>query len=302
MSFTTTATLYYKPSGKTPVGGIVIFLAGGIIAAWILGIVYTYVVEYIPFVTIRVIATIFFGVLLGVMFSPLSKIGKLRSPTKVTILAIVVTLVGLWLHWAFFCAFILNKYGSAAAYPLIPTYIHLLKFPSEVLHTANSILEHGHFTIGGGSTPVTGIDLAVIWVIETLIILGFSVPFAHILANSPYSETLDRWADAEDLPGTPPFFPDITATKKSLRAGDFSLILNAEKTSTAPHSIITLHVVEGDPDCCYLTLANLTVTTNKKGRHQRKTTNIVKHLRITHEIAQKLRAKFAHVTQQPLAA
>jgi len=299
MFTTTNTTPYYTPSGRTPLVGIVLFLVGGIIAAWLLGIVYNYVVEYIPFIYLKFLATIFFGIALGFACARLAKTGKLRSPAKVTILAIIVALVGLWLHWAFFCAFIFNRHGND---PLIAGYIAHLKSPAEIIDSMNIILQRGHFTIGASSRPdntITGAFLAIIWVIEALIIVGFCARVAFFRASRDlYSETCDCWAAQEKLPACLSAIADHGAFKIEAETGNLNTLLSAiPVTETYPvYTKLTLHAVENDPDCRYLTLEETTITTGKKGKIQRNTKPIVVNLHITPAQHEKIRAQFGAAT------
>jgi len=290
----TNTTPYYTPSGRTPLVGIVIFLVGGIIAAWILGIAYTYAVEYIPIIYANILATFGFGFALGWVCDRLAKIGKLRSPAKVTILAIIVALIGLWLHWAFFCAFLAPK---IFLYPV--SYVGHLISPAEIIHTARHILEHGHFTLGRNShAAVTGTFLAAIWIIETLLIVALCAIVSRSTSRKPYSETCDCWATEEKLPAHLPAITDPTAFKTEAETGNLATLLSATPVlETEPtYTELTLHAAENDPDCHHLTLEEVAITHDKKGKKQRKTKTLVEHLRITPAQHEKLRAQFGAAT------
>jgi len=296
----TTPSPFYRPSGRTPLVGVIIFLVAGIIAAWILGIAYTYAVEYIPIIYANILATFGFGFALGWVCDRLAKTGKLRSPAKVTILAIIVALVGLWLHWAFFCAFIFNKYGEGGGYPLIAGYITLLKSPAGIVESMKIILAHGHFTLGRNShAAVTGTFLAVIWIIETLIIVALCAIVSRSTSRKPYSETCDCWAAEEKLPARLPAITDPAAFKLEAETGNLATLLTAAPVpETEPtYTELTLHAVENDPDCHHLTLEEVAITHDKKGKKQRKTKTLIEHLRITPAQHQKLRAQFGAATQ-----
>jgi hypothetical protein len=293
-------TPYYQPSGRTPLAGVIIFLVAGVLAAWLLGIAYTYAVEYIPIIYANILATVGFGYALGWVCDRLARIGKLRSPAKVTVLAIIVALAGLWLHWAFFCAFIFNKYGNN--YPLVAGYIEHLKSPSEIVDSMKTILAHGHFTLGrGNKTAVTGPVLATIWVIETLIIVGLCAVVSRATSRKPFSETCDCWAAGEKLPAHLPAIADPDAFKTPAESGNIDTLLNAAPVAeTEPvYAELTLHAVENDPDCRYLTLEKIAITLDKKGKKQRKSTTIAEHLHITPAQHQKLRARFAPAAPAP---
>jgi len=291
--FTNLSTPYYTPSGKTPVGGLGLFIIGGLLAAWLLGIAYTYVVEYIPFIYVNFLATLGFGFALGYVLNRLSTIGRLRSPFKVVVLAAVIALVGLWLHWAFFCAFFLNKHAEDVT--LIPAYIYFLTSFPAVFDFAGKILETGHFTIGKSGSAITGWALGGIWAIEALLILGVTVWFARAQSRMPYSEALGRWANQEGLPTPLAHFADPRSAKADLEAGNIALLLHADLPgeNAMAFSTIVLHIVENDPDCHFLTLINVVLKVNKKGETEREEDIIVEHLRITPEHCRELRVKFA---------
>ncbi|MDR0564795.1 MAG: hypothetical protein LBG78_07675 [Azoarcus sp.] len=289
---TTNPALYYQPSGKTTLSGLVTLLIGGIAAIWILGIAYTYAVGFIPFIYINFIVTGAFGILAGISFSLFVKKGNLRAPGKVTLLTAIATLIGLYLHWAFFCAYLLHR---ASDIPLWEAYQSYLFSPSKIIDTAKYLLDNGHFSIGrrGRNTPVTGGFLALIWLVEALIILGGSLLLPRVKSQEPYSENLNRWADAEELPGRMSHFEDVVATKNALEAGNITPLLNTEPTDEkASHSKIVLYSAEGDSNCYFLSLKNVTVKINKKGKEESSTDTVVEYLRITPAQYQELSKKF----------
>ena len=300
--FVNQATPYYEPSGRAPGAGVVLFLLVGIFAAWILGVVYTVVLAYIPFIFISILGTVGFGGGLGVVCLLLVRGGKLRAPFNVSIFAAIVTFMGLWLHWAFFSALFVHRAVEESP-GLMSLYLFYLSSPAEIIGLAKVLLADGHFSIGkSSSTNVAGAMLGGLWLIEALIIFGCTVYLARAQAKEPFSEASDRWAEKEDLPRVLPHVEDHAGMKIALETGDFSPLLNAPaKDDNDPrHAQLTLHTVEDDPDCRYLTLVNVTIITDKKGKEQRKSVTVVQHLHIRHELCQKLRDMFGPDSQAEL--
>ena len=287
-------TPYYQPSGRAPAAGTVLFLVGGVAVAWILGIVYTYVLGFVPSVYVSVLGTFGFGVGIGLVCRWAVKVGKLRSPSGVTTFAVLVTVVGLWLHWAFFCAFIFNRFDPKDC-PLGEGYAIFLQSPAAIGAAMSILLEEGHFSVGSSSDNITGVVLAIVWIIEAAIIFAAVVILARAQAKVPFSEACDCWAHDEKLPGELPFVVDVPGMKNALEYGDISrLMVNAGEHAPAAANCaqITLHAVEEDPDCRFLSLVNVTVTVDKKGKEQRKNQSVVQYLRLSAEKYQTLRTAF----------
>lgn len=138
----------------------VIFFA--IIALPILGFVYAYTIWYIPFIYINFILAATFGYALGYVNS---KFGLLWGS--------IASVMALYFHWCIWVDLVVNasdKFGPVVVSKTDSLHLILLVLnPSILLKLISEINSQGIWEIF--SLRVSGFMLAIVWLIETLIIL-----------------------------------------------------------------------------------------------------------------------------------
>jgi hypothetical protein len=289
---------YYKPSNKMPLPGILALLAGGIVAALGLALVYIYAVWYIPFVYINFFICLGFGLVLGAVLAVLVRLGKLRSPWAVGALALLVGLVAVYLQWSAYLTLLFNsettgtgKDADTATSFSISLFLDIMTHPAAMWLAIQKINETGTWTLKG-STP-SGVFLAVIWVIEAVIILGGTYLMAKAQATEPFSETSNEWATEETLAHPLTFAQDAATTRTALETGQFHhLTPHTSAEAEDPFARLKLHSAPNDHNCRYLTLENVTTTIDKKGKASQSTTTVVQHLAISPAAFEELQRRF----------
>ncbi len=275
---------YYRPSGKTPLTGALLLLVGAAAAALPLGIVYVLAVRYIPFIYLNLLAVVGFGFGFAVLVARLARFGKVRAPLTATALGFAAGCAATWLQWVFFAAFIVHRGDEV---PLIQAYLDFLTHPAALGAFMRLAAEHGTWSMKDGA-PVTGVILVLIWIVESLVIVVPAAMFARGQTEKPFSEALQQWARCDKLPGRLPFFADRAATRARLEGGDLMPLVTNEPAAGIQYAALELWRVDGDPSCSYLSVANVTVSIDKKGRTQTATNPIVTHLRVPAELAKQL--------------
>jgi len=302
-------TPYYQPSNKMPLAGVLGLLAGGMVAALLLALVYIYAVWYIPFVYINFFLCLGFGLVLGGALALLVRAGKLRSPGAVGALALLVGLVAVYLEWGVYLTLIFNSEstgsGANAATSTsfsLSLFLDILTHPGAMWLALQKINETGTWSLKG-STP-SGVFLAVIWVIEAAIILGGTYLMAKAQATEPFSETSNEWATEETLAHPLTFAQDVATTRTALESGQLHhLTPHTATEAEAPFARLKLHSAPNDPNCRYLTLENVTTTLDKKGKPSQSTATVVQHLAISPANFQELQRRFGTLpASTPLAA
>jgi hypothetical protein len=289
---------YYKPSNKMPLPGILALLAGGIVAALGLALVYIYAVWYIPFVYINFFICLGFGLVLGAVLAVLVRLGKLRSPWAVGALALLVGLVAVYLQWSAYLTLLFNsettgtgKDADTATSFSISLFLDIMTHPAAMWLAIQKINETGTWTLKG-STP-SGVFLAVIWIIEAVIILGGTYLMAKAQATEPFSETSNEWATEETLAHPLTFAQDAATTRTALETGQFHhLTPHTSAGAEDPFARLKLHSAPNDHNCRYLTLENVTTTIDKKGKASQSTTTVVQHLAISPAAFEELQRRF----------
>jgi hypothetical protein len=302
---------YYKPSNKMPPAGILALLVGGVAAALLLALVYIYAVWYIPFVYINFLLCLGFGLGLGAVLAVLVRLGKLRSPGAVGVLALLIGLVAVYLEWGVYLTLIFNTESTGAGADAdtstsfsLSLFIDIMTHPGAMWLAMQKINETGTWSLKS-STP-SGVFLGVIWVIEAIIILGGTYLMAKAQATEPFSETSNEWATEETLPHPLTFAQDAATTRTALETGQFHhLAPHTSAETEAPFARLKLHSAPNDHNCRYLTLENVTTTLDKKGKATQSTTTVVQHLAISPADFQELQRRFGTLptsTATPLNA
>ncbi|MGY3088722.1 hypothetical protein ACVWYF_001762 [Hymenobacter sp. UYAg731] len=298
-------SLYYQPSNKMPLGGVLLFLLGGAVAAAVLAFVYIYAIWYIPFVYINFFLCLGFGLVLGGVLMLLARAGKLRSPKGVAALAVLVGLAATYLEWTVYLTLLFNSETtgtgrnadtSTSFSPRL--FVDVLTHPGAMWNAIGKINETGTWSLKG-ATP-SGAFLWFVWVVELLIIIGGAYLLARSQADEPFSELTNEWAEEETLAHPIAFAQDAAQTRTALETGQFhALALHPAQSGPAPFARLKLHRVANDPACRYLTLENVTPKVDDKGKATEATATVVQHLAISPAAYDDLKQRFG---QRPAAA
>ncbi|MDB5270646.1 MAG: hypothetical protein JWP58_3686 [Hymenobacter sp.] len=291
-------SLYYQPSNKMPLGGVLLFLLGGVLAAAVLALVYIYAIWYIPFVYINFFICLGFGVVLGGILMLLARAGKLRSPRGVAGLAVVVGLAAIYLEWSVYLTLLFNSETTGTGREADTStsfsaglFLDVLTHPAAMWAAIGKINATGTWTLKG-ATP-SGAFLWVVWAVELVIILGGAYLLARSQADEPFSELANEWADEETLAHPLAYAHDAAQTRTALETGQFRTLLpHAAPAGPDPFARLKLHRVANDPGCQYLTLENVTPKVDDKGKASESTATVVQHLAISPAAYDELKARF----------
>src|SRR5882757_4385041 len=89
----------YKHSGKFGVQGPILALIAAVVLGIPLGIIYAYLVNWIPFVYVNFFATLGYGFCIGIVASLLLKMAKVRHNGISGITGLLVGLIALYCAW-----------------------------------------------------------------------------------------------------------------------------------------------------------------------------------------------------------
>ncbi|MCB2406956.1 hypothetical protein [Hymenobacter lucidus] len=293
-------SVYYKPSGRITVGGILGFVVVGLVAAVVLAFAYVYATWYIPFIYINVLLTLGFGAVLGYVLNRMTTVGKLRNPALVGWLALAIGLWAWYVQWAVYLT-LLNGAGETeyagrrfsithTSFEL-DTFLGIIARPDLVLSMLPRIAEDGMWSIF--TVKVSGFVLYLVWFAELVILLAFPWIVSHSEAGAPFSERAGQWAEKLTFPQPAAAFPDTEATKAALEAARWDHLqpLTGEET-TNPYGRLILHTAPNDEDCCYLSLENVTIEVDDKGKSSEKTVDVLQYLQVSPQVCRDLHARF----------
>lgn len=294
-------SLYYQPSNKMPIGGVLLFLLGGVLAAAVLAFVYIYAIWYIPFVYINFFLCLGFGLVLGGILMLLARAGKLRSPKGVAVLAVLVGLAAIYLEWSVYLTLLFNSETTGTGRDADTStsfssslFGDVLTHPGAMWEAIGKINATGTWSLKG-ATP-SGLFLWVIWLLELIIILGGAYFLARSQADEPFSEVTNEWADEETLAHPIAYAYDAAQTRTALETGQFhALAPHAAQSEFDPFARLKLHCVAADPGCRYLTLENVTTKVDDKGKATQSTATVVQHLAISPGSYDELKQRFGQL-------
>lgn len=294
--------LYYQPSGRFTVSGILGLLGVGALVAVPLALLYVYAVWYIPFIYINFAVTLGFGLGLGWALKKMVRAGKLRNPRLVGWLSVAIGVWAWYVQWCVYIALLAGagdteSLGSRASFTHTTfqedVFLGSLFNPVAVLSVLPGLAEEGTWSIF--KVTVSGVFLYLIWLAEFLIIVFFAWSLPHTEAGVPFSELADEWAEKTTLPQSAIHCADAAATKAALEAADWDhlqLRPQDEDTALAPFSRLHFYRAPSDPECCYLSLENVTIELDKNGKSSEKTADVVEYLRVPPRICTELHTRF----------
>ncbi|TYZ13382.1 hypothetical protein FY528_02940 [Hymenobacter lutimineralis] len=297
------APAYYQPSGRFTVSGVLLLVILGTAAAVPLAFVYVYAIWYIPFIYINLFVTLGFGLLLGYALKTLTKSGKLRSPALVGWLSFALALWAWYLQWCVYLTLLFGageteSLGSRASFTHTTfeadVFLGTLLNPPLVLGMLPRLADEGTWSIFG--VTISGIFLYLVWLAELLILVLLTWNMPRSQAEVPFSELADEWAEKITLPQPATPFADAAATKLALETADWNhLQPHTEPDGTAHFGRLHFFRAPSDPDCCFLSLENVAIETDNKGKASEKTTDVLEYLRVPPRVCQELSTRFGAV-------
>jgi hypothetical protein len=282
---------FYSHSGKFGVHGPLMAVAAGAVLAIPLGLIYSYLIKWIPFIYLNFLVTAGYGVVFGFITARLLVMGKVRNSAIALLTAAVVGLLAWYGAW------------NGCAKALIGSKAPFLLTPPQMTRFVKILMENGSWGIGfSSSQAVSGIPLAIIWLLEGAAIVGLAtfVGYAAI-AHTPFCELHDCWLNKEKKIDKLDAFvnPDQIA---AFKAGDISPLEQAQPRVPASGRFgrLTLRHSDQCHDFCTLSIANVTVAPDKNGNMKETEQTIITNLQVPKSMFEYL-ARFEHASARATA-
>jgi hypothetical protein len=257
--------LYYQHSGRTPVASVLVAGIVGIAAAIVAGIIYAYIVDLVPYIKLRFIATMGFGAAVGFVTARIAKAGKVRSiPIGLAIVGFA-TFVGYYVCWIVWIKLVLSEaLSNRPNFQL--TYSQLILSPPYLWDWITRINRFGIWLMSkGDKEPVKGAFLTCLWFVEAASIFGCSLAVAfYALREEMFCEACNRWCGK----GTPirrVEIGDPIRVRQTLEAHDFSYLDTLPPTAGDRYWMITHDYCPGCNRLHALSVKQNIITRNKKG-------------------------------------
>ena len=256
----------YRHSGKFEPKGPLLALVTALTVGFPSGFVYAYVMKWLPSVLLRIFGTAAFGVAFGLLILWLMRWGKVRSAPIAGLCGVVAGLVGLFFAW--------NGHVHAM-FKNAP----ILNSPTAVLAAMSYLYENGSWALRG-SGNVTGVVLAIVWVVEAVIIVGLStlLPFSNIL-ETPFCEKNQCWLNEEKKIDTLDAFND-PEQQAAFKRGDLGPLVQARPRNSDSAAFARL-TLKHSPQCdvfCTVRVENVTLKKDNEGNTVESKTELTRNL------------------------
>lgn len=272
---------YYQSSDKFESSGLFLIIMFGLISSVGLGIIYGYIIYYLPIVYFNVICTFLLGGFIGYFVSLGGKKGKIRNAKLVLISGFLFSVIGLYVAWvSWFHAF--SKQELIALDPL------LLK---ELIRKVSVV---GAWSFND-TTPTDGI-LYACWAIEAFIIIGSGGTIASkTFEFTPFCENCYEWITIKDSISRLEPIDDPNEFIRQLEIGNFSVVTSLNKTKGNNESISTQIDLFHCPKCkkkYLLTVLMVLLGLDSEHNLKKESHSIVEYFLITQNQFEKLKTNW----------
>ena len=256
----------YRHSGKFRAEGMVLSVAAAAAIGFPLGLAYAYLLRWVPFIYVNILATFGYGFVFGWVTTRILKASQMRNPALAALCGLAAGLMALYGEW------------SGHLHTLFKDAPWFFR-PDQILRTIPLLYEQGTWGMKSGGN-VTGIPLAIVWVAEAGIIVGMAalLPFTFV-KETPFCEKTKVWLDEEKKINTLETFTD-PAHLAALKAGDIMPITLA-KPKADNDAVFTRLLLKRSPKCnlfCTLRVQDITVSIDRKGNVKEKVRDLTRDL------------------------
>lgn len=256
----------YKHSGKFGMHAPALMAIITAAASFALGLAYAYLVKWIPFIYLNFLLTAGYGFVIGFVAGFMLKVGKVRNTPVLFMCGLLGGAMALYGSW------------SGHLHALIPG-APIFASPDQLISFIKILYAEGSWGMSSGSN-VTGVMLAIVWVIEAGIMVGLVtlVPVG-MLSDTPFCEKNQCWLDEEKKINTLAAFTEPEQIA-ALSSGDLGPLTQA-KPCAADAAVFARVTLKHSPKCdefCTVGIANVTVTIDKEGNANEDTQELAGNL------------------------
>ena len=249
----------YRHSGKFNAAGPVLGVAAAAIVGIPLGLAYSYLIRWVPFIYVNFLATLGYGFAFGWMTTRILKFTHVRNTVLAALTGLAAGLVALYGEWS---GHIHTLFEDA------PWFFG----PEQIMRGMQYLYENGSWGLRSGGN-VTGIPLAMVWLIEagTIVACAALLPFTFV-KDTPFCEKTRCWLDDEKKIDTLETFTD-DAQLAALKAGDLMPLVDA-KPKAANAAVFTRLLLKRSPRCtvfCTLRVQDVSISIDSDGKVKEKT-------------------------------
>jgi hypothetical protein len=262
----------YKHSGSSGGLGVPLVAFASVVSAVVLGFIYCYAINYIPFIYLNLFIAIGFGLGLGFAVAWAATVGKMRNTMLVSVLGFLAGVGGLYVAWA-----VDPMARSEGELPMMFN-------PSELWEYIGFFYDKGFWSIGSGDDTVSGVFLGIVWLVEAGVIVGGSTLLAMAcMADQPFCEVCNGWTNSEEavacLAPTTQYEPQF----ERILDGDLSGMheLMSIDDSLSRYLRFDLAICPTCNESNFLTISVVSQSVDKDGELKTDTTELIKNMIIS---------------------
>lgn len=276
----------YIASGVASPSGVLKTVLFGILASFILPLVYIVLVRLIPNIWFNAICALMFGMFLAYFIDLGIKIGKIRNFKIAIGIAIFCGLLAFYNQWVLFDVLAYSAKGftfkltGADINILLSDFFYLWSHPGVLFKEILYLNEVGTFRIESSST-VSGFLLWIIWFGELLVILlSVVLTVGNGQVVTPFSEQNDAWMTRRKFIHRINYVEDKDTFLTALDRKEYDLLKhNPEIVDAQNFAEVVVFESPGDPSK-YVNVINVINNVDKKGKITPKKKNLVKNLQL----------------------
>ena len=292
IEFSNTSARFYRHSGRAPILGLVLIGIAGFVVTLVLGVIYGYLLYFIPFIYLNFLIVLGYAYAISVVLSWAARFGKIRNILLISLAALGFGLLAEYVGWVSWLAAILGS----------PVNLIGFFFPLEVIGFIQEVARQGAWTVFD-FTP-TGALLYLVWLGEAVAVIGGITYLTYSnFKRIPFCEESDAWAEKRSILGTFAPLANNEQFKAAVSQGGFSAF-NALKTLQAGQNRFTmLELFECDKcrNFFVLNVDDVEVKTDNKGKQDTKVKSVVSNLIVTPSIVSGLRRLIEEKTAEAIA-
>lgn len=273
------SSVYYRHSGRFSPLAPLVLLVGAALPAAVGGWLYGLADLWCPIIYLNFLMTLALGFGVGWLTLQLAKAARLRNASLAGLIGLLAGSVGLYAAWCGWLSGMLVRLFDR-------TWADAVWQPDRVLHGIQLFGEHGAWSVGSGSDPVSGLPLYGVWVMEAMIVVGAAavVPYRE-LGKLAYCEPCGRWLSSRTVVGPFTKVADPKAIRTRLETGEFAVLGDLRPADDAADEFtqIDLWRCDGCDAMHLMTLRAVQMKPGKDGKLQRVDREVVRHLVIDRE-------------------
>ena len=190
----------YKPSGKVTFWGILLFVLLGLAGCCLIESAYVILMGFVSNVFLRLVIVAFCVILSGWWIVALGRIGKLRRPKLIRIMALIILIISFYMSRCVYVDLVQSFWSDGSQEVLgrltklqipVMNWLKLFIAPQQVFSAILHILPYGVFSINGWI--VNGIPLIILWILECALLILVPYYLTAYYCGRPYDEDLHIW-------------------------------------------------------------------------------------------------------------